>query len=348
MCEDVLKAMKYQWHEMDLGTIHLVDQDNQMPVTEQVKIPQVYALTRTKLNLEEAPTGKKLEAVKQMMLRVHRASGHSGFSNLQRLLEARGSPRWAIELAGTLVCPECQESALPRPRPPASLEEEPKMFEVVGTDIFEYEDETDKKKYKGIIWRDRATGLTMLEILKELEGGHWEPTTKDIIQSLTRWMMFHPAPTWIVADAATYYTSQELMDFCGRSGVGLTIVPAEAHWLMGSEEQAIGVAKRAVSKMRKEFESYDVATRWVNGGAQLADSLTKIDRKIILQFMAQRQFWRLVHDEKFTSGRKLQKRALEKKMLEDEKKFVSWVKHLAEKNCWPWDEGPEERYSPFT
>ena len=45
---------------------------------------------------------------------------------------------------------------------------------------------------------------------------------------------------WIVADTATYYTSQELMDFCGRSGIGLTIVPAEAHWLMGSEEQAIG------------------------------------------------------------------------------------------------------------
>ena len=44
---------------------------------------------------------------------------------------------------------------------------------------------------------------------------------------------------WIVADAATYYTSQELMDF-GRSGIGLTLVPAEAHWLMGSEEQAIG------------------------------------------------------------------------------------------------------------
>ena len=64
----------------------------------------------------------------------------------------------------------------------------------------------------------------------------------------------------ILDDAATYYTSQELMDFCGGSGVGLTIVPAEAHWLMGSEEQAIGVAKRAVSKMRKEFESYDVAT----------------------------------------------------------------------------------------
>ncbi len=252
---------------MDLGTIHLVekhlleiDEKDLVPVVENVKYPNVFALTRTKLNMEEAPTGKKLEAVKQMMLRVHRASGHSGFSNLQRLLEARGSPRWAIELAGTLTCPECQEASMPKPKPPASLEEEPKMFEVVGTDIFEYEDE-EKKKYKGIIWRDRATGLTMLEILHGMEGGgHWEPTSKDIIQSLTRWMMFHPAPMWIVADAATYYTSQELMDFCGRSGIGLTIVPAEAHWLMGSEEQAIGVAKRAVTKMRKEFVQYDVAT----------------------------------------------------------------------------------------
>ena len=60
----------------------------------------VYALSRSRLDVDEAPKGKRLEAIKQMMLRVHRAAGHPGFSNLQRLLEARGSPRWAIELAG--------------------------------------------------------------------------------------------------------------------------------------------------------------------------------------------------------------------------------------------------------
>ena len=39
---------------------------------------------------QEAPgSGKRLEAVKQMMLRVHRASGHPSMTNLVSLLHGR-------------------------------------------------------------------------------------------------------------------------------------------------------------------------------------------------------------------------------------------------------------------
>ena len=77
--------------------------------------------------------------------------------------------------------------------------------------------------------------------------------------------------------------------------------------------------------------------RWVNGLAQLADSLTKADnRKTILQFLSQKQYWRLVHDEKFTAGRKLHKRELEKKAAADQEHFVHILKGLAKKNNWPW------------
>ena len=268
MCEAVLKAMNYQWHSEDMGMIHLVEQhllrlpqEDQMEIEDNVKVHDVMALSRTKLQTETAPTGKRLEAVKQMMMRVHRAAGHTGMSNLQRLLEARGSPRWAIELAGTLVCPECQEASRPGLKPPASTQEEHGLFEVLGTDIFEYEDDRNKKKYKGILWRDRASGLTMIEILHEYNGGErWEPTTQDIIKSLTGWLMHHPSPSWVITDAAPYFTSAEFAQYCWKSGLGLTVAPAEAHWLMGSEEQAIGLAKRAVAKMRREFDGYDIPT----------------------------------------------------------------------------------------
>lgn len=85
------------------------------------------ALSRKRLDMETAPTGKRLEAIKQMMLRVHRASGHPGMSNLVQLLKARGSPGWALELAA------------PRPRPPASLGETPPIYDHLGTDVFEHE-----------------------------------------------------------------------------------------------------------------------------------------------------------------------------------------------------------------
>ena len=78
--------------------------------------------------------------------------------------------------------------------------------------------------------------------------------------------------------------------------------------------------------------------RWVNGLAQLGDSLTKFGaRKTILQFFSQKQFWRLVHDDKFEAGRKIHKRALEKKWREMQANFVDTLRGLAAKHNWPWD-----------
>ena len=145
--------------------------------------------------------------------------------------------------------------------PPASSGEEPQLFEVLGSDVFEYENENEKKKYWGILWRDRASGLTMFDMVHtDAVGRKWSPSSEDIIKSLSKWLMYHPAPTWMVTDPATYYTSLEFMDYLGKSGIGLTCVPAEAHWLMGSEEQAIGVAKRTVDKMFRENGKLDIPT----------------------------------------------------------------------------------------
>ena len=221
----------------------------------------VLALSRTRIHGAEAPTGRRLEAVKQMMMRVHRSSGHSGFSNLQRLLEARGSPKWAIELAGTLRCSECEEASRPRPAPPASMGKGPELFEILGTDVFEYEDEAEKQKYAVALWRDRASGLVMLDILQKFDARNsWSPTTADIIASISRWMAVHPSPAWLMTDAARYYVSREMMHFCGRSGIGFTVAPAEAHWLMGPEEGAISLARKTIERLRAEYAGYPVET----------------------------------------------------------------------------------------
>ena len=79
--------------------------------------------------------------------------------------------------------------------------------------------------------------------------------------------------------------------------------------------------------------------RWVNGLAQLADSMTKANaKKTILQFLSGRQFWRLVHDPKFESGRKVHKREMERKLREMQEFFVQEVKKAAYKHNWPWTE----------
>ena len=84
--------------------------------------------------------------------------------------------------------------------------------------------------------------------------------------------------------------------------------------------------------------------RWVCGLVQLADSLTKAnDRKTFLQFLTQKQYWRLVDDETF---RKVNKRRLEQKAAEKEELFISWVKTQAAKHSWPWLDEPV-KYHPL-
>ena len=77
--------------------------------------------------------------------------------------------------------------------------------------------------------------------------------------------------------------------------------------------------------------------RWVNGLAQLADGLTKAEnRKTFLSFFTKNQYWRLIHDESFTAGRKLHKKELERQLKAQQESFVNWVKSQAEAFHWPW------------
>ena len=280
MVKEVVKAFREQWShpsgseaplDQDVDCFLLQgsreDPDEKICPQPTSTTPQILALRRQRFPME-LPTGKKLEQIKQQMLRVHRASGHASFQNLQRLLRARGAPDWAVTLAGSLQCKECQESKLPRPPPPASAGEEPRLFEILGTDVFDYvheEKDVDQDlelKYKFILWKDRASGLMMVDLLKQFGGttgiSDWQPSTEDVVKSFTKWAMANPYPQWILADSATYFTSNAMLDFVSRSGIGLTIAPAESHWIMGSEESAIRVLKYTVDRLKKEHSTLDI------------------------------------------------------------------------------------------
>ena len=92
-----------------------------------------------------------------------------------------------------------------------------------------------------------------------------------------------------------------------------------------------------------------VQFRWVNGLAQLADAMTKTaNRKILLHLFGQKQYWRLVHDEKFESGRRVHKKELERRLKEMQNTFVAFIKDLAEKKNFPWTDESPTRYHPLS
>ena len=237
------------------------DQHAHFERTVREEEPHLFALTRQRYP-QEPPTGKRLEAIKAQMLRVHKSSGHASFHNLARLLRIRKAPQWAIELALSMQCPDCVEAKRPPPTPVASLHETPSLFEIVGTDVFEYEH--NSIKYKFLLLRDRASGLMMVELLKTYGGldeereTAWEPNTEVIIRVLGRWTMTNPSPKWLLSDSATYFTSEQMDEFLGRSGIGHMVTPAEAHHLLGPEEGAIALLKGTAGRLLKEVEDMEV------------------------------------------------------------------------------------------
>ena len=70
----------------------------------------------------EKPTGKRLEEIKNQMMKLRKASGYGSFDNLARLLERRGTPDWAVSLVKELKCPECSEEKRVGLVPPSSVE----------------------------------------------------------------------------------------------------------------------------------------------------------------------------------------------------------------------------------
>ena len=59
------------------------------------------------------------------------------------------------------------------------------------------------------------------------------------------------------------------MDHLNRSGVGLTVVPAEAHWLMGFGESAIGAAKRTVGRLIREGSKLEIPELYMMAAAAM-------------------------------------------------------------------------------
>ncbi|CAE7836823.1 GIP [Symbiodinium sp. CCMP2592] len=218
---------------------------------------RAYALSRegTAMPLDK-PSGKRLAMVRDLMMRIHRASGHASFSNLAKLLERRGSPKWAVEMAAEMTCPDCAETRRPPGAPVASADEPASLWEVLGADVFEYEFVKDGKpfKCKALLMVDRASRYASTYVFREFPSDEsWEPDTSEIKKAIVAgWLAHNPAPKWLFTDAAPYFTSREMLDFVGRSGIGLLTAPAEAHWLLGVEERTIQIIKRAADKIDKE------------------------------------------------------------------------------------------------
>ena len=109
MVTAVVKAIEGHWQalEVECGTSiaddvnsYLLDikdtDENEEVITHcqgvRDESPEIFAFTRNRFP-EQPPTGRKLQLIRQQMMRIHRSSGHAPFSRLQKLLTVRKAPK---------------------------------------------------------------------------------------------------------------------------------------------------------------------------------------------------------------------------------------------------------------
>ena len=93
----------------------------------------------------------------------------------------------------------------------------------------------------------------------------------------------------------------------------------------------------------KQAKQIGTALRWVNGGAQLADGLTKIGypaRGTFELFFKQNFKWRVIHDEKYESQRRRTKKglkALQEEIAQREQNFLYAIERFAAAEGYDFD-----------
>ena len=79
-----------------------------------------------------------------------------------------------------------------------------------------------------------------------------------LTKSFSKYLALNPSAKWIISDPASYFTSQEWLDYFSRSGIGALTSPAEAHWVLGAEEATIGASKATTRRLMKEMPDLDI------------------------------------------------------------------------------------------
>ena len=224
--------------------------------------PAIPAQSGTEPSVQHDPSpdeDRVLEEQRQkgvaLLHRLHKAAGHPSNKALVRLCRDRKLAKWLIEEAERLVCQACVDAERGgHGVVQKSLGQQPHPWQMVGIDVLEVAFPAQKCKSRFLI----MTCLAMRFIsLVHLWTGSFSDTGTDagerIINAFCKgWLLHRPRPEWIVVDSQSSLRFGQFPEFLEHAGIGLTVVPGEAHWCHGRTEAMVQVAKRTMRRLRNE------------------------------------------------------------------------------------------------
>ena len=188
------------------------------------------------------------EEIDKKLYLLHAATGHGSVRNMVHALERRKASPEVIEAAKRFTCSVCQEKQRVNFKHVASIEPLPPKFSVVSADGGKFVHPHTQEECEFACVIDEGSRFRIARILK-----HGKKQTMNaglFIQYFREgWMQYFGCPNTLRLDPAGAFRSQELERFCDDNSIFLDVIPGEAHWFIGTCEQAVQGLKVLMEKL---------------------------------------------------------------------------------------------------
>ena len=187
---------------------------------------------------------------KQIYL-LHAATGHGSMRHLIDALKRRGASEEVLQAAREFKCSVCHEKQRVQPRHLASLEPLPPKWHTVSADVGHWHHPTTGEDVQFLVMIDENTRFRTARILTR--GSKQQPSATACLNYFQEgWMQYFGVPRTLRLDPAGAFRSQALEAFCDKHSIFLDVAPAEAHWKIGSIEQAVQGLKEVLGKLHED------------------------------------------------------------------------------------------------
>ena len=191
---------------------------------------------------------QRKERIKKQLYLLHCASGHSNPRHLEQALKKRGADELTLQLAKEFSCPVCAEKSRPAPRNLAALEPLPPKMATISADVGHWVNPHTHESFQFMLVIDEGSRFRTARILSE--GSRQTPNAPTCLNYLQEgWIQYFGYPRCLRLDPAGVFRSTAVEDWCDKHGIFLDIVPGEAHWKIGTCENAVQGVKNVMDKL---------------------------------------------------------------------------------------------------
>ena len=215
------------------------------------------------------------ERIKKQLYLLHCATGHCSPKHLEQALKKRGADELTLQLAREFECPACQEKSKPLPRNLASLEPLPPKLSTISADVGHWVHPHSQESVQFMLVIDEGSRFRTARVLTE--GSRQSPNAQMCLHYLQEgWVQYFGLPRCLRLDPAGAFRSTAVEDWCDKHGIFLDIVPGEAHWKIGTCENAVKGVKNVMDKL----SAYDET---LSAREALAEAVAAFNHKEIIR-----------------------------------------------------------------